>query len=163
MSMLSTSKETVVSLREPQGDTAAQSAAHFANKVTFTWDIHVVVQPLPSNLWRVQMTVEAAGSSTRSFISNPVDVAFNTVSAVTFPAVVDPSVPDDFEAGRLEASPHANNGEGQQIPPLPTVQFRLLPDSTGTKAERLIIEQTSMAIFWIIGARNIVLIEADPV
>lgn len=164
MSMLSTNEEVVVSLQKPQDDNAAQSTLRLVSKVTFAWDIHVTVQPLPSNLWRVQMIIEAEGSYRRSFLSNPVDVAFNTVSAVTFPSAADPSAPDDFWAERLESGPYSRTAEsGNTVDRggVPTVHFRLLPDATGTKAERLVIEQTSMAIFWIIGARNIVLIEVD--
>lgn len=157
--------ESVVSLREEPNSSVAQRGQQFTSTITFAWHVHVAVQKLPSNAWRVQMTIQAEGSISRSFISNPVDVQLNAPAVAEFPSPNVPPTSDNFWAERLEAGPHNRKGnEAQQHNPmLPTVHFRLLPDSTGTKAERLLIENTSMAIFWIIGARNIVLIEVDNI
>lgn len=164
MSTHSYNEKGVVSLSEQPSDSATQHDMEFTSKVTFSWHVLVNVQPLSSNTWRVQMTIEAEGTSIRNFVSNPVDVALNTQAFAEFPSPTIPPASDNFWADRLEAGPYNREGKGgQHHAALPTVQFRLLPDSTGTKPERLLIEQTSMSILWIIGARNIVLIEVDTI
>lgn len=155
MSTLLEKENVAVRLHEQKGGEHPQESSH-RGEVGFLWRLHTTVQPATTpGKWRVQMTVHSEGSPGRSFSSDVVEVAMNEPATVTFPTDGEGHIPDSFWVERFESVQQDNRGEASA----PEVGFRLVPDHTGAKPEGMIILNTSMTFYWIIGARNIALTE----
>lgn len=139
-----------------QNDFGLQPAIQKIGNVQFAWRLFAQVIPLSSELFRVQIAVQPEGIQGKPFLSTPVDVAFDKLATAVFPHTSGGIADDDFTIERFEALPRSGEGERSA-----TVQFRLLPNGTGTKPATLVIEKTSITIFWLIGVRNITLTDVN--
>lgn len=163
MSIVPEAENMLVALREqePEGKNALPILQ--SKEIDFQWKLVVRIQGLPSGKWQVQLTFKSDGSISRSFESDPLDMVLNEPATIKFPIAGGTDLPDDFWVDRFESSSgvHNNNRNKNSVILPPEIRVRLLPDSGGTQPKYLAIEETSMTIFWIIGARNIILTEHD--
>lgn len=138
-----------------QSGSGVQLPVQKVGNVQFSWRLFAQTIPLGGGLLRVQIAVQPEGTHGKPFLSNPVDVALGELATAVFPHTSGGIADDDFTIERFEALPRQGGGRSA------VVQFRLLPDATGMQAGTLVIEQTSITIFWLIGVRNIVLVDTD--
>lgn len=163
MSIVPEADNVLVALREqePEGNNALPILQ--SKEIDFEWKLVVHIQGMPSGKWQVKLTFKSDGSIFRSFESDPLEMALNEPATIKFPLAGGTNLPDDFWVDRFESSRgvHNNkhNNNGVVLPP--EIRVRLLPDIGGLQPKYLAIEETSMTIFWIIGARNIILTEND--
>jgi hypothetical protein len=162
MSIVTEKEEVVVALKEQETSEKNRKSLSRIGEVDFLWKLMVSTQAGAFGKWRVQMTLQSGGVPVRSFTSDPLEVEFDQLATMTFPMTSGTDVPDSFWVERFESvRSTATEERRDHAIPKPEVQFTLLPDATGTKPQGILITNTNMTIFWIIGARNIVLTEIN--
>lgn len=162
MSMFPEKEEVLVALQEQRSNEKNRQPLAHSGEVDFLWKLMVSTHVGAFGKWRVQMTLQSGGVPSRSFVSDLLEVALDELATMTFPITGGTDLPDSFWVERFESVRNTSNKErrGDTVPK-PEVQFQLLPDNTGARPQGILITNTNMTIFWIIGARNIVLTEIN--
>ena len=151
-------KRVAVSLESTAAERHSKQRVPLAGAVKFDWELSADVRPLEGGQsgWRVSLCFTAGSKPPQVFYSTETDVEIGETGTVSFVVNPPPLPPEEFGVDRFETVLHptkpetlANNGPQVQL------RFRLMSDTTEPTA--LVIERTDLAVFWIIGARSIIL------